>query len=103
MRRHTPSTDDTRRVLRARICATCPYRTAGTDNLSPDQCRPCELTCPLFIQLPHLREVVRQLDPLVGHPRRVIRKAVRGLGQVARPARRYTRKVADTIENIFRP
>ena len=99
--RITPTLDHVQRMLRAQVCANCPHRTPGTKSYSSDTSRPCEANCPLFVRLPVLREAGRQLDPMLADRPRVLRRLVRRVGLSATPVRRYGRKVADTIAQLF--
>jgi hypothetical protein len=74
--RHTPTLDTVRRALRARVCATCPRRTAGA-LLNPSTPLPCEAHCALFESLPKLRQTAVMLDPMVGNFRRAMRGMIR--------------------------
>jgi hypothetical protein len=100
-----PNLEDVQRHVRAQVCARCPFRTSGTDANRPDQPRPCEKDCPLFVRLPMLAETARQVDPLVGHPRRAL---VRLMVEIGRSGKRgsatvayHGRKVINLLENLF--
>ena len=101
MIRHTPSLHDVQRLVRARICADCPYRTPGMDNRGGDFARPCEATCGLFTHLPQLRGAARQLDTMVGHRPRVLRRIVprfaKGHDNRAKTVRRHGHRVIEWL------
>jgi hypothetical protein len=102
---HPPDQKEVQRNIRAQVCADCPFRTPGTDANGVNQPRPCEKDCPLFVQLPPLAEMARQVDPLVGHPTRTLvhmmleigRSGKRGAATVANNGR----KVVKLLENLF--
>lgn len=100
--RTQPSLTDVQRLLRARVCATCPLRTPGTDGRQSDVVRPCEATCPLFVHLPVLREAAVQLDPMVGHRERVLTRIVRRLTRHRPRGGRHGTKVVRAFEELFR-
>ncbi len=101
----TPNLEDVQRHVRAQVCAGCPYRTPGTDADRPDQPRPCENDCPLFVQLPVLAETARQVDPLVGHPRGMLVRLMVEIGRSGKRGREtvacHGRKVINLLENLF--
>jgi hypothetical protein len=101
----TVTLDQVKRVLRSRVCADCPYRTPGTDSQSPDRPRGCESSCRLFMHLPVLREVARQVDPMVGNRKRALSNLLtqfHGGEGTSRPAlRHYRHKVVKTLEGLF--
>ena len=103
--RRTPSSQHVQRLARVRVCARCPYRTPGTDSRDSDVSRPCESACPLFIRLPVLREAARQLDPMVGHRKRVLGRLVgriaAGQGDRAGTLRRNGHRVVELLEKLF--
>ena len=70
----TPSLDLARRVTRVRICSHCPRRTQGTDRLLSDEPRACELGCPLFDHLPHLKRLADLADPMLCSRQAVLRR-----------------------------
>jgi hypothetical protein len=102
---NSPSLEDVQRHVRAQVCAGCSRRTPGTDAYRPDQSRPCENDCPLFIQLPVLAEAARQVDPLVGHPRRILVRLMVEIGhrgkRGAATVARHGRKVINLLERLF--
>jgi hypothetical protein len=102
--RHITHVNDVERMVRARICARCPYRTAGTDQCGTDSARPCEAGRELFSHLHVLTTAARQLDPMVGHRPKVLRRLVRRIG--ARPGatdtvRRFGGRVVALLEELF--
>ena len=62
--------------IRGRICGCCPGRTHDAQCPHPEEGRPCERNCPVFLQLPQLIETIEMLDPMVGSPRRSLRHAI---------------------------
>lgn len=101
MRTH-PSLSDVQRLLRARVCATCPLRTPGTDAQPSDFVRPCEASCPLFAHLPVLREAAVHLDPMVGHREQVLTRMVRRFTRHRPRGGRHGRRVVRVFEELFR-
>lgn len=103
--RREPTLSHVQRLVRARVCARCPYRTPGTDSLGTDFVKPCESGCPLFMHLPVLREASRQLDPMVGNRPRVLQRLVRRItrrdGHAPAPVRRYGKRVVDLLEQLI--
>ncbi|HEX4796527.1 MAG TPA: hypothetical protein VH370_22240 [Humisphaera sp.] len=73
--RHIPTLQTTERALRARVCAICPNRTPG-EAVHPDLPLTCEADCPLFAALPQLRQTALNLDPMVGHYKPAMHKAI---------------------------
>jgi hypothetical protein len=51
--------------LRARICPRCQWRPKGSESLGPDVPRPCQGQCPIFLSLPALVQIARNLDPML--------------------------------------
>ena len=68
------SLDELQHMTRARVCDTCPYRTAGTHGRAVDRSKPCEAVCPLFQRLPVLRHAARQMDNRAGNPPNAIHR-----------------------------
>ena len=103
--RREPTLSHVQRMMRARVCARCPYRTPGTDSLGADFIKPCESSCPLFVHLPVLREAARQLDPMVGNrPRalgRLVRRIARRDSREPATTRRHGKHVVDLLEQLF--
>ena len=101
----TPTLDHIQRLTRARVCAKCPYRTPGTDSQGSDFARACESSCALFMRLPVLREAARQLDPMVGHRPRVLRRLVARIGRQVGwrrgISRRSGKRVIDLLEDLY--
>jgi len=102
MRVH-PSVEKMQSLLRARVCADCPFRSGEIPNC--DTPRACESQCPLFVHLPVIREVARQADPMVGQPRRMIHNLMRRLGrgesQGAKVTRHHHRRVTALVAELF--
>ena len=102
MRAH-PTVEKMQSLLRARVCADCPYRSGDVPNC--DTPRPCEADCPLFVHLPVIREVARQADPLVGRPRRMIHNLLHRLGhgksRRAKVTRQRTGRVTALLAELF--
>jgi hypothetical protein len=102
---HSPDQKEVERNIRAQVCASCPFRTPGTDANSTDEPRPCERVCPLFTQLPDLAEAARQLDPIVGNPRRTLARLILKIGRHgkrgAATIARNGRKALRVLENLF--
>jgi len=94
--RREPTLSHVQRLVRARVCPRCPYRTPGTDLQGTDTPRVCESHCELFVHLPVLREAARQLDPMVGHRPRVLARLVQRIGG-RRGARRYGQRVVNLL------
>ncbi|CAN5339618.1 hypothetical protein BH09PLA1_BH09PLA1_00280 [soil metagenome] len=104
---HAIALEQLKQSVRAKVCATCPYRTLGTDSAAADltQPRPCEKECPVFLALPILENVAHHVDPLVGHRPQVIEKllrsASRGRGRAALILRRHSQKIQQAILQHF--
>ena len=99
--------------LRARACQNCPHRTPGRpgERLEPDRPLDCEAECELFVHLPKLREVARQLDPMLRSYDTVLRHKIgqiiesiaesRSAGDVkASPLRRHRECVIQTLSEL---
>jgi hypothetical protein len=102
MRAH-PTVEKMQSLLRARVCADCPYRNGEIPSC--DIPRACEAECPLFVHLPVIREGARQVDPMVGKPRHMIHDLMRRLGHGkssrAKIARQHTRRVTTLLAELF--
>jgi len=96
-----PAIDHVRRVIRSRVCANCPSRTAGNGGTSPASARPCEAHCPLFVHLPLLFEIGRHADPIVGHRLARLRAIARKIAPPAGPTRRNAYAAVDAIEEAL--
>ena|SRR5215469_16440846 len=105
MKRRIPTLRKVQRVTRARVCAGCPYRTPGTRSFNPDQSRACEAKCPLFGRLGVLREIARNLEPMVGHRSEVLARIVASLRrqphESADVVRRNRSRVLALYEELF--
>ena len=103
--RFKPTLSHIQRATRARVCATCPYRTPGTDNLTADEARPCEATCALFTHLPVLREAARTVDPMVGNRPGILRRLLDRFGhrrgQRADIAQSNGNRVVDLLAEFY--
>ena len=99
--RNTPTVQKLGNLLRARVCADCPYRTAGTDGQGCETARACESKCPVFVHLPVLYEAARQVDPIVGHPKRVLRKILKELSHGRSAGARATRLHQDRVNSAI--
>ena len=78
--------EQVKRELRARACQHCPLRTPGAPGDPVDTSRPldCEPDCELFVHLPKLTEVARQLDPMLGSYDEVLRRRIhQTIGSIA--------------------
>ena len=93
-------------VIRAKVCADCPYRTPGGDRADTGTSRGCEKTCPLFVHLPMVREVLASTDPMVGHRYRRIEDLLLRIAGGRSPRSRYVRgharSLAAAIERLMR-
>jgi hypothetical protein len=72
-----PSLEQLKHVLRAEICATCPFRVPARDQAGAGMPLPCEAKCPVFIHLPVLQHVAERLDPMVGHHEHAVNMTIR--------------------------
>lgn len=80
--------DQVKRELRARACRNCPLRSPGRpgDGLDTERPLDCEATCDLFVHLPKLQEVARQLDPIIGSYDTALRHKINQIVEsIARP------------------
>jgi len=64
--RHLPVNEIARRLAREIACTRCAERPPGSEALGPEVARPCETECPLFIYLPTLIRLARQVDDTPG-------------------------------------
>jgi len=64
--RHLPVNEIVHRLTREIACTRCPERPPGSEALGPEVARPCETACPLFIYLPTLVRLARQVDDTPG-------------------------------------
>jgi hypothetical protein len=104
MRVRHPSLQLVEREVRSEICATCPHRTAGTDDQGPTESRPCECGCPLFVRLPQLKWLAEGVDPMVGSRRNVLTHYLdqvcgRGGCRTAR-LREHAGRLIDVLEQV---
>jgi hypothetical protein len=105
MQQRIPTAEHLQRFTRALICRHCPYRRPHTGEWNPEAGRPCEQRCPLFLHLPVLRAMARQLDPMICDRRGVLRKAVMSMipGQSgkAQVLRKNGLRLIDRVEEMF--
>ena len=104
--KRTPDIDLVRRCVRSRICAGCPYRTAGTKRVPPSTALPCEAACPVFVELRKLADVARLRDPMINPNDRALKRLIE---QIARrePARGghmrlHGRRLESILRELFR-
>jgi len=99
------NTEHFERVVRARICAGCPFKSRESASSGPDVRRACEVTCPLFVHLPLLCRTAQQLDPMVGHRRDVLKGMVERIGEKsahgAQVVERCGRNVIDSLMELL--
>ena len=102
--RNNPSLSLVEREVRKSICARCPRRTPGTDNLGPTERRACEESCPVFEMLPRLKKVAAGVDPMVGSRRRVLSLYLDRLTNRRRPAdaplRMHARPLVAVLDRV---
>lgn len=93
-------------VIRAKVCADCPYRSLGDSRFDTRTPRKCEETCPLFVHLPVVRDVAGRTDPMVGHRCRRIEDLLLRITQGRSPRSTYVRghaqALAAAIERLLR-
>ena len=92
------------REVRSAISATCPHRTAGTDQRDPTEHRPCECGCSLFIRLPQIKWLAEGVDSMVGSRRNVLRHYLeqvcgRGGHRTAR-LKEHAEKLTEVLERV---
>ena len=107
MKQRGPSLHLVEREVRSGICATCPHRTAGTDEQGPAEPRPCEYGCSLFMRLPQLKWLAEGVDPMVGSRRNVLRHYLdqvcsRGGHRTAR-LKDHADKIIDVLDRVALP
>ncbi|MCC6581285.1 MAG: hypothetical protein IT440_12690 [Phycisphaeraceae bacterium] len=104
------------RAVRQRICTQCFNRPEGSETLGPDEPRPCQPNCTIFINLPRLVDVTQRVhSPSMSPYERVVgneicettceASATSGdyCGERttrACPLSRYMREVLETIERV---
>ena len=74
--RHLPVTEIVHRLVREIACRHCPNRPAGSEALGPEVSRACETACPLFIHLPALVRLARQVDNGPGACEAAVRQSI---------------------------
>lgn len=79
----TPSSQAIQERLRLMVCSSCPWAGPKGVALGPQVPRTCEKKCPLFQQLPRLRQTAALLDPLL-RSRHVV--LLNSIGEIARQA-----------------
>ncbi|HEY2588531.1 MAG TPA: hypothetical protein VGI81_22510 [Tepidisphaeraceae bacterium] len=93
-------------VIRAKVCADCPYRTPGGSPFDTRTPRECEETCPMFVHLPVVRDVAGRTDPMVGHRRRRIEdlllRLTNGRSPHSKYVRGHARSLAAAIDRLLR-
>ena len=104
--------DQVKRELRARACRSCPLRGAARpdDRIDTERALDCEATCDLFIHLPKLQQVARQLDPIVSSYDMALRHKInqivesiarsRSGGSRSSPLKRYRECVIQTLSEL---
>lgn len=101
----SPNLKDVQQHIQAQVCADCLFRTPGTDAIGLNHGRPCEKDCPLFVQLSVLAETAREVDPLVGDPRRTLVRQMREIGRRSKrgaaTVAHHGRKVIELLEYLF--
>ena len=87
--RHVPTLELVHRVTRAKACAQCYQRPAGSERWGPELTRPCEETCALFASLPALADIAEHPNPAAGSYERALEEAVCESCQYGRSAGEY--------------
>src|SRR5262245_32570310 len=100
-----PTIEHAQRMLRVKVCATCPFRTLPRRSCKACTPLPCEQVCPLFNHLPTVIEIAGQMDPMVGNRPRLVSNVLRTIDARARlddlKAKRHERLVVRTIDDLF--
>lgn len=100
-----PTIEEVQRVTRTQVCACCPFRCPRSRTWDPNAARACEESCPLFKQLPVLRETARQLDPMVADRARVVERMISelipGRSNKDHVLRENGRIVAQELDRLF--
>lgn len=60
-----PSLELLRHNLRVAICPQCFRRPEQGKETDVATAEPCERTCPVFTELPHLKAMAERLDPMI--------------------------------------
>lgn len=83
----SPNLEQLRQALRNGICATCPYRKRKVEGAGMR--RTCEDACPLFVNLPILKDRAEKLEPMIGRHEHVLSELIGELDQAQgkRPAK----------------
>jgi len=58
---HLPVINVMRRALREAVCERCPARPPGSERWGPATPRACELLCPVFVNLPRLKQIAKRV------------------------------------------
>lgn len=58
---HHPPREIFRRAIRREICAICDRQPTACKGQGPECVRPCEGSCAIFVNLPTLRRIIRQV------------------------------------------
>lgn len=101
-----PTLEELQRVVRTEICASCPWRTPGSERLDPAVPRPCETQCRLFGSLPRLRKRAVLLDPLLHSYEEVLQHQIdqiledRGGELPPSPLNRYRRPLVGILKSL---
>jgi hypothetical protein len=111
MRRNIPTLEITQRALRASICAHCPVRPDGSESWGTEKSRACERGCRLFLNLPVLREVARQRDPMLAETSEAIVRQIQDIkesadfdghgAKIVDGLTRQSRKVVQVFNRLF--
>jgi hypothetical protein len=108
MVRAIPSLELLRHEMRGRVCARCHGWPLFSESLGPEVVRPCELTCPVFVQLPGLRRIAALTDPMLRSPAEALRHRIdrtRRAGHSAaaadNPLRRYGKQIVRVILDVM--
>lgn len=104
--KRVPTLEHLQGVIRARVCADCPYRTPGGNPFDTSAPRKCEESCPLFVDLPLVRDAAALADPMVGHRCRrmedLLLRITGGHSARSRYVRGHVRSLAVAIERLLR-
>ncbi len=111
-----PSSQAIKERLRISICRQCPWAQPRDKTLGPETARSCEKTCPLFQQLPMLKQTAELVDPILRNRHVVLRDSIRRMAKEAwakagrcrgkrAQASSFAKRsehIAKTIGNLFR-
>ena len=101
----TPSLELLRHDLRVAVCPCCFRRRQRSGPSDVTTGERCESTCPVFTELPHLKEVAERLDPMIKPIAEQLRNEIiercrkrGGKASVQRsPLRRYAGRISREI------